>query len=160
MYIDDKEITKVSIPSTITEIKPYAFYMCGNITSITLHNGITSIGDSAFRGCSNITSVTLREGLISVGEYAFAGTGITEITVPASVAYIDAYAFNSSQLESAKLLSKTPCQLGSTTIGGGIFAPQTFTGQFGSASIYVPAESLDEYKSKWSDWEKRIFPYE
>ena len=160
IYIDDKEITKVSIPSTITEIKPYAFYMCGNITSITLHNGITSIGDSAFRGCSNITSVTLREGLISVGEYAFAGTGITEITVPASVAYIDAYAFNSSQLESAKMLSKTPCQLGSTTIGGGIFAPQTFKGQFGSASIYVPAESLDEYKSKWSDWEKRIFPFE
>lgn len=81
-------------------------------------------------------------------------------SVPASVAYIDIYAFNSSQLESAKLLSKTPCQLGSKTVGGGIFVPQTFNGQFGSASIYVPAESLYEYKADWASWADRIFPYE
>lgn len=31
----------------------------------------------------------------------------------------------------------------------------SFDGELSS----IPAESLDGYKSKWSDWEKRIFPY-
>ena len=160
MYIDDKAVTEVSIPSTITEIKPYTFYGCNSLTSVTIGNSVTTIGDCAFSGCSNITSVTLREGITSVGASAFYKTGITEITVPASVAYIDIYAFASGHLKTAKLLSKTPCQLGSKTVGGGIFVPQTFNGQFGSASIYVPAESLYEYKADWASWADRIFPFE
>lgn len=160
MYIDDKAVTEVSIPSTFTEIKPYTFYGCNSLTSVTIGNSVTTIGDCAFCDCSNLTSVTLREGITSVGASAFSDTGITEITVPASVAYIDVYAFASGHLKTAKLLSKTPCQLGSKTVGGGIFVPQTFNGQFGSASIYVPAESVDEYKADWANWADRIFPFE
>ena len=160
MYIDDKAVTEVSIPSTITEIKPYTFYGCNSLTSVTIGNSVTTIETKAFFGCSNLTSVTLREGITSVGAHAFYETGITEVTVPASVAYIDIYAFASGHLKTAKLLSKTPCQLGSKTVGGGIFVPQTFNGQFGSASIYVPAESLYEYKADWANWADRIFPFE
>lgn len=49
----------------------------------------------AFYECSNLTSLTLNEGLESIGDCAFYNTGLSELTLPASVKFVERYAFDS-----------------------------------------------------------------
>ena len=58
-YIDinDKEITRIEIPSNVTTLGNYVFQGCSGFTSLTLPAGITSIGSDAFSNCSGLTSI-------------------------------------------------------------------------------------------------------
>ena len=57
LYLNGSELTDITIPSDITEIKDYAFYNCTSLTSVTIGNSVTEIGDYAFFDCSSLTSV-------------------------------------------------------------------------------------------------------
>ncbi len=142
LYLEGGELTTAAIPADITEIKQFAFYGCGSLTGVTLHNGITSVGKRAFAECM----------------------GITEITVPASVTYLGYEAFCNNNLTTARVLSTTPCELGKHIAGGGIFEQKVYYNQFGygNAKIYVPAESLYDYKAAtgWSTMADNIYPME
>ena len=70
-YIDNMEVTEVTIPSNITEIKDYAFRGCTSITSVTIGNRVTSIGYDAFRKCSSLTSVTIPTSVMEIKEKVF-----------------------------------------------------------------------------------------
>ncbi|MDE5755433.1 MAG: leucine-rich repeat protein [Oscillospiraceae bacterium] len=87
-------VTEVTVPDTITEIPDDAFYCCENLTNITFPETLISIGKDAFCRCKSLTDITLPETLISIGEQAFENSGITEITIPASVEIIKNGAFN------------------------------------------------------------------
>ena len=56
LYLNGEEITSLEIPSSITEIKDYAFYNCASLTSINIHDNVNLIGKDAFYGCVNINS--------------------------------------------------------------------------------------------------------
>ena len=71
LYINNKEITELVIPNSVTTIGHYAFYKCSSLTSITIPNSVTSIGQFAFSGCSNLTSITIPDSVTSIGSYAF-----------------------------------------------------------------------------------------
>ena len=60
-----------------------------NIRKVIIEEGITSIGMGAFEGCSNISSVELPDSLTKVYSSAFSNTGISEITIPQNVDYLD-----------------------------------------------------------------------
>ena len=51
------DITKYTIPNSVTEIGDYAFMGCSSLTSITIPNSVTEIGCWAFRDCRSLTSV-------------------------------------------------------------------------------------------------------
>ena len=53
-----KNLTSITIPSSVTSIGEYAFYGCKSLTSITIPSSVTSIGDGAFYYCTNLTSIT------------------------------------------------------------------------------------------------------
>lgn len=55
------------------------------ITSVIIANSITAVGDRTFAGAVNLAAVTFPEGLESIGYGAFVRTGLTEVTIPASV---------------------------------------------------------------------------
>ena len=94
LYIDNKEVAELTIPSDVTEID-CTFTGCTSITSVTMHNRIISIGSSAFRNCSNLTSVTIADSVTSIGEYAFAGcSSLTSVTIPDRVTEIGSDAFS------------------------------------------------------------------
>ena len=61
------------IPTSVTDIGPYAFTYCNGLTSIQLNNNIQSIGNYAFSYCSNLPSVEIPASVTSIGEAAFAG---------------------------------------------------------------------------------------
>ena len=73
LYINNKLVTELNIPNTVTQIRQYAFADYSKLTSITIPNSVTSIGDSAFSNCSNLTSITIPNSVESIGNYAFKG---------------------------------------------------------------------------------------
>lgn len=97
-YIDDwvfayDTLSSISIPDSVVEICDYAFAYCENITEWTLPAELTYIGNAAFANCTSMTEVALPTGLTTIGQAAFAGTGLQEITIPASVEEIGYSAF-------------------------------------------------------------------
>ena len=137
-------LTSVTIPSSVTSIDGNAFYYCSSLTSMTIPNSVTSIGSNAFYNCSSLTSVTISSGVTSIGSNVFSGCrSLTSVTIPSGVTSIGNYAFsNCSLLTSITVEATTPPTLSSSSFSN---VPAT-------ASIYVPAESVEAYKAAqyWS----------
>ena len=121
---DNKLLTSITIPSTVTEIKDNTFTWSGHhhpaltevifapgsqckrigkeafptsLTTINLPEGLETIGEDAFSGCTNLTSITLPSTLRSIGSSAFYRTSLTSVTFPASLLQIGENAFDSCE---------------------------------------------------------------
>ena len=68
-------ITKVTLPSTITDIPDKTFYLCHNLHDINLEH-ITSIGSQAFNGCESLEKVYL-PNIRTLSANAFENTSTT-----------------------------------------------------------------------------------
>ena len=116
---NNKNITSITIPNTITKIGQYAFkqceslqnitiandsqlenidkcafYECTSLGTINIPNSVTQIGDSAFYNCSSLTSVTIPDSVTSIGNNAFENcSSLASITIPNSVTQIGDSAF-------------------------------------------------------------------
>ena len=177
LYINNVEVTEVTIPSDISKIKNYAFYNCSSLTSITIPDSVTSIGDSAFSGCSSLTSITIPESVTTIESSAFSVcSSLTSITIPDSVTSIEYAAFRDcSSLKSITIpdsvttirewafyncssLTSVYCKSITTPVGG----VYMFDGNASGRKIYVPTESVNAYKSAeyWSDYKNYIVGYD
>lgn len=121
-----------------------------NITKVEIAEGITTIGDNTFGDGYGIASVTLPVSITSIGWRGFASSlSLTSITIPKDVTSISSYAFGACRsLESVTVLATTPPTLGTNV----------FNNCSESLIIYVPSESVAEYRSKWSDYADKIQP--
>lgn len=71
LYIGNNKITNISIPSTITEIKPYSLAGLHSLATINIPTSVTKIGEHAFNSCYNLTSINIPASVTSIGEKAF-----------------------------------------------------------------------------------------
>ena len=71
LYLNGSELTDITIPSDITEIKDYTFYNCTSLTSVTIPDSVRKIGNLAFYNCRSLTSITIPESVISIENNAF-----------------------------------------------------------------------------------------
>ena len=104
VYYADKDITRVSIPTTVTNdhttyhvtrIGKEAFKYCAQLTSVTIPNSVTEIGNLAFGGCYSLTSITIPNSVKKIGSYAFIKcSALTNVTIPNSVKSIEYNAFS------------------------------------------------------------------
>ncbi len=86
--------TELTLPSSITAINKYAFYINSSITSVVIPDSVTSIGDYAFSGCTALTNVTIPNSVTSIGSSAFYECdSLTSVTIPDSVTSIGSGAF-------------------------------------------------------------------
>ncbi len=111
-----KEITRVTLPKTITKIGNEAFSSCEALEEINIPDGVTEIGEAAFANCRKLTeislpdsvrtitkafagclalrSVRLSEGLPEIGDHAFTNCRqLAEIKLPAGIQSIGVWAF-------------------------------------------------------------------
>lgn len=142
-------LSSVTLSENITGVPYRGFGFCTSLASIEIPDSVTSIGNQAFTHCSGLTSVTLSDNITSIGQNAFYGcSGLTSIDIPATITVIMPNAFyGCSSLMAFTCNAVTPPTLITTALFNTNNCP-----------IYVPAESVDAYKSAsgWSDYAARI----
>lgn len=150
LFLGCTSLSSVTIGNSVTSIGGEAFSGCTSLSSITIPNSVTSIGNSAFKSCISLTSITIPNSVTSIDGEAFGYCrSLTSVTIPNSVTSIGDRAFYyCSDLESITVKAFTPPKLGSNAFGAS------------SCPIYVPAYSLNDYKTArgWSNYAKRIRP--
>ena len=151
-YINGQGI--ISFDGPVTTIGMRAFRNCTSLTSITIPNSVTKIGNWAFMNCNSLTSVNIPDSITTIGNSAFdLCTSLTSVTIPDSVISIENYAFyECTSLTSVYCKATTPPVLGGTTV---------FDNNGGGRKIYVPASSVNTYKSAtyWSEYKSYIVGY-
>ncbi len=113
-----KKLLTIVINDNCKTIEKEAFDNCTSCTSLTMGKGIEYVGEQAFRSFKSITELTLPDNLIEIGRHGFGwcqnlktitfneklekigniafyhNDALEVVELPASVTYIDAYAFN------------------------------------------------------------------
>ena len=139
-FNSSKELTSVSVPSSVTSIGKWAFAYCTNLTTVILADGVTTLEEHVFHACESLMSLDIPNSVTSIGNIAFAGcrslstiklpenitvirqssfqncVSLTSITIPANVKEIEKEVFN----ECTGLTSITIPE-GVTTLGSQLF---------------------------------------
>ena len=154
-------ITTANIPSSVeyesvtysvTLIGEEAFYDCSGLTSVTIPNSVTEIGSFAFYECTGLTGIEIPNSVTSIGDEAFSWcTGSTSVTIGNSVTEIGEYAFSW-----CTGLTSITCEASTAPTCGF----DVFYGVDKSIPLYVPEESVEEYKDafQWEDFGDNIKP--
>ena len=88
------------------------------LTKVTLPNHLQAVGYAAFAGCTALSEITFPAALDSIGAFAFNGTALTSITIPASITVVEEGAF-------AHCGKLTSVGISSATIGKEAFLADT-----------------------------------
>lgn len=172
-FYNNTALTSLDFTNKLVNIGELAFAGCTQLSVICSNGDIlkpVSIGSSAFNG-TLITKIDLSEctslsngacmqtsSLVNIGSlnntlteipsWCFAYSGITNIDIPASVTMLrDACFYGCSSLISITFHS--------TTVPSRDDVRQ-FAGCHANLKIYVPMESVETYKSTWSNWSSII----
>jgi len=105
-----------SIPNTITEIGPSAFWYCDGIQELFIPSGVTRIEGEAFEKCCNMKTLVLHSNVNFIANWAF-----NECT-----ALTDVYCYATSVPE--------------------VEIEPFWDSNYQNATLHVPAESLEQYK--------------
>ena len=157
-FLNEIHVTNLTVPSGVTTIERMAFDKIGSSQQITnftltLNEGLVTIGEFGFAALKNLKSVTIPNTVQTISNGAFEScTSLSSITIGSGVTSIGNGAFSKSsgntQYETITILATTPPTLGAMTV--------FYDG--GNCPIYVPAASVNAYKSAWRGYADRIFP--
>lgn len=96
-FFDDEKLTEINIPEGVTEIGDYAFQGCG-IKTLILPGTVREIGYGAFTFCCNLEQVVFRNGITEIPKNAFnCCINLSSAEIPNSVRIICRDAFNGCQ---------------------------------------------------------------
>ncbi len=98
-FSECENLLYVEFPESLKHIGAYAFNHCEQLSINNLPQQMDSIGAYAFQSCWKIKELTIPENLTEIHAFCFSGTGITSITIPASVERIGEQAFSNTDLE-------------------------------------------------------------
>ena len=142
-FYNCKQLTTVTLPTSLTTIGSMFFYNCSSLTSVTIPPTVTTIGGSAFSGCTSLAAIALPDGLTSIESSAFSNcsslqsldlshtqlteipsstcsqcTSLTSLQLPATVTTIGGSAFYGCSVLPSVTINVT----GALSIGNGAFS--------------------------------------
>lgn len=101
IFYDCDQLTSVTLADGVQRIPPAAFRDCDRLSQVTLSSTLKIIGFQAFYSCPALTQITLPQGLTDIGALAFNRTGLTQVTLPASVETVALDPFGNNRALSA-----------------------------------------------------------
>ena len=131
--IEKDALLTVEVQSGVTDLIAYAFDGCVNLSSVSLPSSLIVIEGATFKGCTSLTHIDLPDKLEHIMIFAFWGSGLTEVTIPASVTKLFGEVFYA-------------CPDLKTVIFEGMTAPELpdndrdsiFAGMASPPTVYVP----------------------
>lgn len=163
-------MTSVTIPSSVTTIEYSAFDGCNALTSLTIPDGVSSMPLFMCRNCWDLSTTNIPDGVTAIREGAYLDClSLMNITIPSGVTVIGNNAFRTSNWTSSNptnyqkmqniATGRTVTILATTppTLGDGVFGIVTGGSDIATYPIYVPANSVNAYKTAWSQYANRIF---
>ena len=103
-FRNQKGITSISIPNSVTVIEDYAFQGCTGLSQVTFGNDLVKLGTGAFQGCSGLRQLTLPNTLEIIGTCAFSGcTALTEVNFPLGLVELGSWSFANTKIGSVSL---------------------------------------------------------
>ena len=131
-------LSSVTIPSSVQNGGAYIFAGCSNLQTVTVN--CSDVFEGMFAECSNLQTVNLSNSVTYIASGAFYNTGLSSVTIPSSVQYIDTYAFwECYDLQTVTVEAMTP-----PTLGSDVFWLDNLQ------EIRVPQAALADYQN--SDW--------
>ena len=90
-----ENITKITLPESITYIGDSAFRFCHMLGEINIPDGVTEISDAAFGCCDNLRGISLPSSLVKLGKGAFAiCRALDNVIIPEGVTELPVNIFN------------------------------------------------------------------
>lgn len=134
----------ITIPTNATAVGQGLFRSNSAVTSVNFSN-VIKIGASACFGTTNLTSITLNK-VEEIEATAFANSGLTELTLPATIKTIARTAFaNCKGLTKVTVKATTPPTV----------QANTFNGINANAVLYVPKGKKADYEAQ-ANWKSKF----
>ena len=133
----------------VVRIGAYAFYQSRNLTSVTISSTVTQIGENAFDNCSGLTSLTIPNSVGYIDYCAFFNcSNLATLTIGSNVRVIDDAVFwGCTSLSNITCLAVTPPNFESISDNIQIpFSDETYS----EATLYVPKGCRQAYRN--ADW--------
>jgi len=139
------------VSNSLKKIDNRAFFNCGNLTDITIPESVTSIGKQAFSYCDGLKTLTIKGKILKIEENTFWGcTALETLVIPSSVYMIYPNAFGwCRNLKSIRVEAEWPA-----------YGEDCFEDVPKGIDVYVPAKSVDKYKSGYIWHDFNILPIE
>ena len=151
VYLGNTELTTIATRDSAgggggDDTQKLVDYFNKTLTEFDIPEGVTNIGFAAFAECKKLTQIKIPDSVTSIGLWAFYDcSSLNSITIPKSVTSFDEGAFEGcSGLTTMTVEATTPPKYGS--LPGSV------------QTIYVPASSVDAYKSAdgWNNYSDKI----
>ena len=133
-------LSSVHIGESVVSIKQETFSGCTALTTVSIGNSVETIENKAFMNCNKLTSVFIPNSTKSIGDMAFEGCSeLMKVILPKTISTIGSKTF-----ADCKNMLEFICY----TLTVPTIKDDAFNGSdIQYATLYVPAESLEPYKS-------------